>query len=364
MLAAGKLIGTTLARPVSNASRLCSDPTGNLIWRFNAPVSPFHEHLGALSGQSTVGSAKWVEMQVQHYLKTGDYDSFFVGWPGESVTDTASRASQKLRAALIAETLLRAGDFDQRGFVPEPTLPWLCDKLKPMVYGLFSAGEREVVLRTLVAGIVFLTPSNIVQVLTKETWLSTAWKQADIYLDSLGATPLREDSDPVVGMSQDTTCYVSLAYFRDTDPFADYVVHEAAHVLHNCRRAAIGLAERRSCPNPLDIAFGKRETFAYACEAYSQILVSAPGAAARQAALSCHEEHGLPPDERVDHDEYLDILSDAIRARNGWRRIKERCAADHHLGLKPLGSLTVPRFRVQQKFANFCLYGGSNVREA
>ncbi|WP_250504738.1 hypothetical protein [Caballeronia sp. AZ7_KS35] len=272
------------------------------------------------------GSAEWVETQIRHYLTTGDYDGFFVGWPGEAMKDTASRATQQLRAALIADTLLRARDFDHPSLMPEPTEPWLCDKLKPMVYGLFSAIEREVVLRTLVAGIVFLTPSNIVRVLTEKTWLSTAWKLADIYLDSLGATPLREESARVVGMSQDTTCYVSLAYFRDTDPFADYVVHEAAHVLHNCRRTAIGLAELRSCPNPLDIAFDKRETFAYACEAYSRILVTAPGEAARQAALSRHQEYGLPPDERVDHDEYMAILADAIQARNGWRRIRERCA--------------------------------------
>nr|WP_284504456.1 MULTISPECIES: hypothetical protein [unclassified Caballeronia] len=265
-------------------------------------------------------------MQVQHYLKTGNYDSFFVGWPGETVTDTASRATQQLRAALIADTLLCAKDLDHPSSMPEPIEPWLRDKLKPMVYGLFAAIEREVVLRTLVGGIVFLTPSNIVQVLTSERWLSTAWKLANIYLDSLGAIPPREVSARVVGMSQDTTCYVSLTYFRDTDPFADYVVHEAAHVLHNCRRAAIGLAERRNCPNPLDIAFGKREMFAYACEAYSQILVSAPGEAARQAALSRHQEYGLPPDERVDHDEYMAILADAIQARNGWRRIRERCA--------------------------------------
>ncbi|WP_250479782.1 MULTISPECIES: hypothetical protein [unclassified Caballeronia] len=273
-----------------------------------------------------IGSAEWVETQIRHYLTTGDYDGFFVGWPGEALNNTASRATQQLRAALIADTLLRARDFDHSSSTPEPKEPWLRDKLKPMVFGLFSAIEREVVLRTLVGGIVFLTPSNIVQVLTRERWLSTAWKLANIYLDSLGATPLRKESARVVGMSQDTTCYVSLTYFRDTDPFADYVVHEAAHVLHNCRRAAIGLVERRNCPNPLDIAFGKRETFAYACEAYSQILVSAPGEAARQAALSRHQEYGLPPDERVDHDEYMAILADAIQARNGWRRIRERCA--------------------------------------
>ncbi|MDR5734034.1 hypothetical protein QCE47_17125 [Caballeronia sp. LZ025] len=213
-------------------------------------------------------------MQVQHYLETGEYDSFFVGWPGKAVTDTASHASQQLRAALIADTLLCARGFGQARIVFEPTLPWFHDKLKPMVHVLFSATERELIFRTLVSGIVVLTPNNIVQVLTKETWPSTAWTVAGIYLDSLGATPLREESARVVGTSQDTTCYVSPAFFRDTDPFADYVVHEAAHVLHNCRRSAIGLTERRTCPNPLDIAFGKRETFAYACEAYSRILLS------------------------------------------------------------------------------------------
>ncbi|WP_233411958.1 hypothetical protein [Paraburkholderia kururiensis] len=181
-------------------------------------------------------------------------------------------------------------------------------------------------LDALVAGIVFLTPHNIVDVLTTESWLSTAWRFANLYLDSLGARRLSSQADELVGLSLDTTCYVSLAYFDHTDPFADYVVHEAAHVLHNCRRTTIGLSERRHCATPLDIAFRQRETFAYACEAYSRILAMAQGREARQAALERHTASGLPPDERVDHGQYLAILEEAVRARNGWQCIRKRCA--------------------------------------
>lgn len=39
-------------------------------------------------------------------------------------------------------------------------------------------------------------------------------------------------------------------------------------------------------------------------------------------------EKGLKlSEDRVDVDEYLDILRDAVAARNGWKRILERCSA-------------------------------------
>ena len=76
----------------------------------------------------------------------------------------------------------------------------------------------------------------------------------------------------VVGMSEETTCYVSLAHFAEEDEFADYVVHEAAHVFHNTKRRTAGLPETRRRQWLLPIAFEKRETFAFACERYSRIL--------------------------------------------------------------------------------------------
>ena len=52
----------------------------------------------------------------------------------------------------------------------------------------------------------------------------------------------------------------------------------------------------------------------------------ATGTRDRKEALQRHAEALQPSDDRVDHDEYLDILAEAVRARNGWQRILQRCA--------------------------------------
>ena len=41
--------------------------------------------------------------------------------------------------------------------------------------------------------------------------------------------------------------------------------------------------------------------------------------------LELAAEHA-PPEDRVDRDEYLHILREAVSARNGWKRILARCA--------------------------------------
>lgn len=69
----------------------------------------------------------------------------------------------------------------------------------------------------------------------------------------------------------------------------------------------------------------KRETFAHACEAYGRILELSQGPAKR---LALHYDLGLkaPPTNKVDPAAYGEILSEAVSARNGWKRILERCA--------------------------------------
>jgi hypothetical protein len=76
----------------------------------------------------------------------------------------------------------------------------------------------------------------------------------------------------------------------------------------------------------LDIAFAKRETFAYACEIYSRILEQARKPMERTALLAQYAEGPKISEERVDHEELLDILKEAIQARNGWKRILARCS--------------------------------------
>ena len=148
---------------------------------------------------------------------------------------------------------------------------------------------------------------------------------ANLYLNSLGAELLGDGTPSIVGLSEETTCYVSLEYFRESDPFADFVVHEIAHIFHNCKRGTVGLPQTRTREWLLDINFGKRETFAYASEAYSRIRELGRTPKERRRLLGELEKDFLPPDDRVDPAEYFDILREAVSARNGWKRILSRC---------------------------------------
>jgi len=195
-----------------------------------------------------------------------------------------------------------------------------------MVRGLFPRVEQDIVLAALEKCVVFLTSANIEPLLLGQGFDSSAWTLANLYLGSLGAELLGEDAPRLVGLSEETTCYVSPEYFAEDDPFADFIVHEAAHIFHNCKRGTVGLPETRRREFLLDIDFGMRETFAYACEAYSRLLALGRTGAERQEALAAHVDGPLPGHETVDTDEYLDILREAVEARNGWKRILKRCA--------------------------------------
>jgi hypothetical protein len=150
---------------------------------------------------------------------------------------------------------------------------------------------------------------------------------ANLYLISCGAKPLSKDARPIVGLSSETACFVAIDYFGAPNRFDDFVVHEVAHVFHNCKRRTIGLSASPRKEWLLDIDCRKRETFAYACERYSRILELGGSSAARRILLSEVEEGLVPPDDRVDPAEYIDILREAVTARNGGKCILRRCAA-------------------------------------
>ena len=265
--------------------------------------------------------------EIERYLKTGRCDLLYVAWPGD-LFERARRARDDLRGALVAEVRRLAGSHG----VPEPladldVVAFTRRRVEPMVRGLFPRVEQEVVLAVLERSTVFLTSANLDEVLRGTRWDSTAWDLANLYLVSVGAELLGDDAPRIVGLSEETTFFVSGEYFAEEDPFADFVVHEAAHVFHNCKRRTIGLRETRRWEWLLDIDYRKRETFAYACEAYARIVERAPRLAERPAlgdAFAC--EHATPTDERVNRDELVDIVRDATAVRNGWKRILERCA--------------------------------------
>jgi hypothetical protein len=127
-------------------------------------------------------------------------------------------------------------------------------------------------------------------------------------------------------LSEDTTCYVSPEYFVEEDPFADFVVHEAAHIFHNCKRGTVGLRETRKKEWLLDIDYRKRETFAYSCEAYSRLLERAKGPADRRTLAEEYGRTARIDEERVDPREVARIVQEAAAARGGWKVILARCA--------------------------------------
>jgi hypothetical protein len=102
------------------------------------------------------------------------------------------------------------------------------------------------------------------------------------------------------------------------------LVHEVAHIFHNCKRRSAGLPETRRKQWLLEIAFRKRETFAHACEFYSCILRhSADAAGRRHLALRLVRPWALS-DDRVDAEEVADIVLEAAWSRAGWKVIRRR----------------------------------------
>jgi len=278
---------------------------------------------------------------VQRFLRTGDYDLKFPAWSG-NIIERETKATDDMLAALVTEVKKRSGKAAPVSF-PADLVAFTRTKVEPMVRGLFRRDEQETVLAVLERSVVFLTPTNIEQVLLGCTWPHSAWDLANLYLGSVDAPLLGPDAPKIVGLSEETTCYVSPAYFADADPFADFVVHEAAHIFHNCKRHTIGLAETRTREWLLDIKFQKRETFAYACEAYARVLEHAPRLRDRQALAAEYGSKAVVSDSRVDPAEIGDLLAVACAARNGWKVILHRCSPEKKrptFDLQPQASCT------------------------
>ena len=267
------------------------------------------------------------EQEIHRFLRTGQRDVLSAAWPGVGVVEQSQSASMALRCALISAVRSRTRHATiPDGLKATDLMDHTRRKVEPMVRGLFPLHERTIVLDVLARSVVYLTPVNIERVLYSEVDLGTAWRLANLYLISCDAQPLSAEAPEIIGLSEATTCYVSMQYFRGGSRFDDVVVHEAAHIFHNCKRDRIGLQGTRRREWVLEIDFRMREPFAYACEALSRIYELADGPRLRRALLAEIETGPMPSDDRVDAGEYIDILQEAVSTRNGWKRILQRCA--------------------------------------
>lgn len=266
-----------------------------------------------------------VASEIERYLRTGEADVMGNAWPGD-IMEQGRRQHADLRGALVEEVRRLAKGRTHEAVPDNVGIGFTRAKVEAMVRGLFARAEQDVVLATLEKSVVYVTSETIESIIRNQMWDRSAWDLANLFLLSVGAELLGPEAPRVVGISEETTCYVSPEYFAQDDPFADFIVHEAAHIFHNCKRRTIGLRETRTKEWLLDIEYQRRETFAYSCEAYSRVLARATGAAERRALAA---DYGVAPrisDERVDPAEVASIVTEAAAARNGWRVILARCS--------------------------------------
>jgi hypothetical protein len=266
-----------------------------------------------------------VAQEIERYLRTGETDPHRSAWSG-GFLERERRAHDDLRGALVGAVKRLAVGLRYEQLPEVDTVFLTRAKVEPMVRGLFPRVEQDAVLAMLERSVVFLTSANVEPLLFKQSFDGSAWKLANLYLASIGAELLGKGAPRLVGFSEETTCYVSPEYFSQDDPFDDFIVHEAAHIFHNCKRAAVGLRETRRKEWLLDIEYRKRETFAYSCEAYACVIEHATKPVDRRALAERYGRAARISDERVDAAEVAAIVKGAAEARNGWKLILERCA--------------------------------------
>ena len=267
-----------------------------------------------------------MKRKVERYLRTGHFDDLKLPARWDGYFERAKAERTVLRQALIDAVRQRSRHaIVHKALKNLDVVSFTRAKISPMVRALFVKDEQAIVIDQLSQSVVFMTPNTIDTVLRDVPWNSTAWKLANLFLESIGADLLGDEAPCLLGISEETTCYVSARYFDSDDKFEDVVVHEAAHVFHNCKRETIGLRKMRGREWLLDIDYFKRETFAYCCEAYSRIIELGEKPSHRRMLVSEIEGAKRPPDDRVDGDEYVDILREAVAARSGWKCILERC---------------------------------------
>ncbi|MGN6108818.1 MAG: hypothetical protein ACTHU0_27175 [Kofleriaceae bacterium] len=272
-----------------------------------------------------VSRSPTIAEEIRRYLLTGDADMDARAWPGDFM-ERGRRQDADLRDALVREVRRLAKGRSHEPVPANVGAELTRAKVEPMVRGLFARAEQDVVLATLEKSVVYVTSDTIESIILNHRWDRSRWDLANMYLLSVGAKLLGKKAPRIVGMSEETTCYVSTDYFAEDDPFADFIVHEAAHIFHNCNRSTIGLPETRRKEWLLDIEYRKREAFAYSCEAYSRIVARARNPAERRALAAEYRAKRRISEERVDPIEVATIIAEAASARNGWKVILARCA--------------------------------------
>jgi hypothetical protein len=195
-------------------------------------------------------------------------------------------------------------------------------RVEPMVRGLVQEDWQEIALRELVARTFVLNfrgAKAAMEVELPSCDMESAWR---ILWALYGDYGLRPDDIEMAcdGLAGDYA-HVGWSAYETNDQYSDVVVHETAHLLHYLKPRNFGLHIRRRQERFVDIDFIHRELFAYACEAYSRVVLHGP----RKVRISFAEKmpEGAFSFPRGEIKAVAALVIDAARARNGWRVIRD-----------------------------------------
>jgi hypothetical protein len=195
-------------------------------------------------------------------------------------------------------------------------------RIEPMVSGLVQADWRDVALREITARTFILNLPGTRMAVEAELstcFMGSAWRVLWSLFEDYGLKPddINVGCDGLAG----DYAHVRWSAYQTDDPYSDVVVHEAAHMLHYLKPSRYGFQVRRGQERFVDVEFHHRELFAYACEAYSRVVLRGD----RRSRIAFVEKM---PDAafsfpRTEIKEVAALVLSATRARNGWRLIRE-----------------------------------------
>lgn len=195
-------------------------------------------------------------------------------------------------------------------------------RVEPMVTGLVQRDWQEVALREIVPRTFVLNFQGAKAAIEAELstcFMGSAWRILWALFGDYGLKP-RDVEMGCDGIAGDFA-HVRWSAYETRDPYSDVVVHETAHLLHYLKPAHHGLRVRRGQERFVDVEFRHRELFAYACEAYSQVVRRGERKSRVSFAEKMRDGAFSFPSREVEEMAALVLM--AARARNGWRVIRE-----------------------------------------
>jgi hypothetical protein len=261
---------------------------------------------------------------IEHFLRTGKET-----WEGtgsglfslaQFKEDAAYTRATKFALRTLLQLLANLLPAEAR-LAPSVPLGTIQQRIEPMITGLVQDDWREVALREITKRTFVLNFQGTLAAVEAELstcFMGSAWRILWALFEDYGMKP--NDIDVGCDGLAGDYAHVRWSAYQTNDPYSDVVVHEAAHLLHYLKPSHYGLQVRRHQERFIDVEFHYRELFAYACEAYSRVMLHRDRKSRIAFAERIQENaFSFPQDEIA---EVAKLVLDAVRVRNGWRVIR------------------------------------------